>query len=223
MTRIGFVQQRWEEFHLPRWVCFFRFVHTVTIYLSKPARAVSAVRFLLWNASLVHCFLVLGAIYFCVASLVLCIVSYIAQACYRSGASTLYKFVTFSISVGLLFWVYSSSTKMSMILSVSILLNCSRARIAVVNSSRVTCEKNHRTKRVKTLQQTFPFWSSSISAKVLEVMNSFEAWESNHGHCLSDISSVKSSFDIVFVEDFVGTTQYQMFYASLSFNPKLKS
>ena len=87
---------------------------------------------------------------------------------------TLYKFVTFSISVGLLKWVYSSSTKMSMILSVSILLNCSRARIAVVNSSRVTCEKNHRTKRVKTLQQTFPFWSSSISAKVLEVMNSFE-------------------------------------------------
>ena len=94
---------------------------------------------------------------------------------------TLYKFVSFSISVGLLKWVYSSSTKMSMILSVSILLNCSRARIAVVNSSRVTCEKNHRTKRVKTLQQTFPFWSSSISAKVLEVMNSFEAWESNHG------------------------------------------
>ena len=136
---------------------------------------------------------------------------------------TLYKFVTFSISVGLLKWVYSSSTKMSMILSVSILLNCSRARIAVVNSSRVTCEKNHRTKRVKTLQQTFPFWSSSISAKVLEVMNSFEAWESNHGHCLSDISSVKSSFGIIFVEDFVGTTQYQMFYASLSFNPKLKS
>ena len=37
--------------------------------------------------------------------------------------------------------VYSSSTKMSMILRVSILLNCSRARIAVVNSSRVTWEQ----------------------------------------------------------------------------------
>ena len=37
--------------------------------------------------------------------------------------------------------VYSSSTKMSMILSVSILLNCSRARIAAVNSSRVTWDK----------------------------------------------------------------------------------
>ena len=49
----------------------------------------SLVWLLLCNASLVHCFLVLGAIYFCVASLVLCIVSYIAQACYRSGASTL--------------------------------------------------------------------------------------------------------------------------------------
>ena len=41
----------------------------------------SLVQLLLFNASLVHCFL--GAIYFW------CIVSNIAKACYRRGASTL--------------------------------------------------------------------------------------------------------------------------------------
>ena len=83
--------------------------------------------------------------------------------------------------------VYSSSTKMSMILRVSILLNCSRARIAAVNSSRVTWwDEKKKCRRERNMKkETFPFWSSSISAKVLDVMNSFEAWESNHDqHCL---------------------------------------
>ena len=48
----------------------------------------SLVRLLVCNASLVHCFWSWVQYIFGVAFLVLCIVSYIAQACYRSGAST---------------------------------------------------------------------------------------------------------------------------------------
>ena len=48
------------------------------------------VRLLLCNAFLVHCFLALGAIYFWCCVFGVCIVSDIAQACYRSGASTLF-------------------------------------------------------------------------------------------------------------------------------------